>query len=414
MLKSIHKSKIYACTSKKYISKFLSDNSKELFVKTKEIRNPDHHFLGKKKVFYESKKTGIRYEYKPSDFSLQKYREFTDASIKHKKILRRLNYYLSQIPTPKYLFSKKESDYKKNAIHHIGNTKFILLDISGFFPHCSFTYVKSFFLKETGLNMKRVIKDEEGKIIREETDVADSLARLVTVPLSVKKANERYVPQGFPTSTLISFFSYKEMFDEIYKIALENNLKFSTYVDDLTFSYIDNDVNPKKIIDNVKIILEKYGHKLSEKKIKVIDIEKVIGVNKEIILPQITGLIIRRYKVRASKDMHNKMNRLFNQLNSFGNPTNAKSYLKKWQYFVSLVGIYNTIKFIEPKATEKRRIKIKRIINNNRKHFLFHISIKRIKQLKKEQQIYDAYRSGTLEKFVKKHRKVLIDYRENQ
>lgn len=34
---------------------------------------------------------------------------------------------------PEYLFSKKESDYKRNALYHIGNTKFILLDINSFF-----------------------------------------------------------------------------------------------------------------------------------------------------------------------------------------------------------------------------------------------------------------------------------------
>ena len=43
---SIYDNELYACYSKKAIAKKLS--TKNLKVYTKEIRNPDHHFLNKK------------------------------------------------------------------------------------------------------------------------------------------------------------------------------------------------------------------------------------------------------------------------------------------------------------------------------------------------------------------------------
>lgn len=405
MLKSIHKSKLYSCTNKRIIAGLLSNKTERITVKTAEIRNPDYHFLEKRKVFYKSKLTGEIFTDKPVDYSTSKYREFSDACSRHKKILKNLNYYLSEIPTPNYLFSRKDSDYKKNALYHIGSKKFILLDINSFFPNCKFTVIRNFFIKESGFNMINVI--ENGNKITYETDVADSLARLVTCPFE-NNSNKRYVPQGYPTSTLICFFAYKEMFDEINELANKYSVKFSTYVDDLTFSYNTLSVDENSFITEIKTIVKKYGHTINNKKIKYVNIEEIVGPNQDKQLPCITGVIVKRYKARASIKMHKKLNRLFSKLNSFGRIKNKNDYIKKWELYVSLVGIYNTIDYIEPAHTRKKRENIKKLINRNKKNFLFNVSIKRIKQLKWQQQIYDAYRTNTLKEFAKKHKEKLI------
>jgi hypothetical protein len=123
MKNSIYKNKLYACGGKKYAAKLLSDFTRGLFVHTRELRNVDYHFGRKGKIFYESKIDGKRYLKKPEDYSPKKYREFTDACPKRKKILQRLNWYLSQVETPKYLFSKKTAVIKKmlNIIRVIQN-----------------------------------------------------------------------------------------------------------------------------------------------------------------------------------------------------------------------------------------------------------------------------------------------------
>lgn len=369
--------------------------------------------MRKKRTFYQSKITKEIFDKKPPFYNTSKYREFNDSCNKHKKLLKQINNYLSNIETPQYLFSKKESDYKRNAIYHIGNTKFILLDIDSFFPHCKYDKVKDFFLKESGLNMIKKVKCSDGKIIRYETDVATNMAKLVTVPLS-NFEKDRIIPQGYPTSSLISFFAYKEMFDKIFEISKKYNCRFSTYVDDISFSYNEYNFNPDELINEVRSVLKEYGHSLSDKKIKIIDIEKVLEPNEKLILPLITGLTVKRYKVRASKEMHSKMNKLFSKYNSCGEPVSPKEYIQKWKCFVSLVGIYNTIEYIEPSSTKERRKHIGDIISKNKNNYALQVNIKRVLAIKYENKIFYAYKNKTLQSFIKKNKAILIDYSKNK
>ena len=163
----------------------------------------------------------------------------------------------------------------------------------------------------------------------------------------------------------------------------------------------------------MKDILQKYGHSLSKKKIKIIDIEQQLGPNEQLTLPLITGLIVKRYSVRASKKMHSKMNRLYKKFISVGEPIDADSYIKKWEIFVSLVGMFNTIEYVEPSSTKKSRTHIMKVIKQNKNNYAFHVSIKRVKLLKFEQKIYDAYKNNTLFSFIQKNRDILIDYNKN-
>ena len=406
----IYNNELYACHSKKQLAKILSN--KDLKVYTREIRNPDHHFLNKKRTFYQSKITKEIFDKKPSDYTPSRYREFSDSCEKHKKVLRQICFYLSQIDMPEYLFSKKESDYKRNALYHMGNTKFILLDINSFFPNCSFKHVKDFFAKESGLYMVKEKKDKEGNIIVCESDVADRMAKIVTVPSDFSNSRNRIIPQGYPTSPIVSFLSYKEMFDEINNIAIKYNCKFSTYVDDLSFSYKENNFNPQDLINEVNNVLSSYGHSISKRKVKMIDIEEPLSPNEQLILPLITGLTVKRYCVRASKKMHSKMNRLFNKFVSMGEPKDEFEYMDKWKCFVSLNGIFNTIEYIEPSSTKKSRDHIRRIIYENKKNYAFHIKINRVHQLNYERKIFDAYKNGTLNNFVEKYRLKLIEYKK--
>ena len=403
---TVYKNRLYACHSKQKLARLLSN--KDLKIYTKEIRNPDYHFLNKKRTFYQSKITKEIFNKKPTDYSTAKYREFSDSCTKHKKLLKQICFHLSQIKMPKYLFSKKESDYKRNALYHIGNTKFILLDINSFFPNCSFKRVKDFFAKESGMYMVKEIKDQDGKIIKHESDVADRMAKIVTVPTTTS-TTKRIIPQGYPTSPIVSFLAYKEMFDKINNIAEKYNCRFSTYVDDLSFSYKDNDLNPANLINEVRTVLNNYGHSISEKKIKIIDIEKELGPNEQLILPLITGLTVKRYCVRASRKMHSKMNKLFTKFISMGEPKNEYEYIEKWKCFISLNGMFNTIEYVEPESTKKNRIHIKRIIQKNKKNFAFHVRIQRVEQLKYERKIFDAYRNGTLNEFINKNKEKLIN-----
>ena len=111
--------------------------------------------------------------------------------------------------------------------------------------------------------------------------------------------------------------------------------------------------------------------------------------------------------------MHSKMNRLYKKFISIGEPIDADSYIKKWEIFVSLVGMFNTIEYVEPTSTKKNRTHIMKIIKQNKNNYAFHVNIKRVKFLKFEQKMYDAYKNNTLFSFIQKNRDILIDYNKN-
>lgn len=371
-LKSNNKSILYSRGSKKFIAKLLSDNDN--IITRHDLNNIERKFDKQDKEFFQSKLTKQKYRKKPINYSTKNYRKFNDACPKRKKALKKLNKFLNELPIPKYLFSKTEQGFYKNAKAHYGNTNFVLMDIKSFFPNCSFNYIKNFFVKDGGLKMS--------------PDLADKLAKLVTRPKS-NKTSIREVPQGFPTSPLICYFAYKYMFDKIYYYAKMNNLVFSTYVDDLTFSS-NIEFDKDKVINDVVKILEEYGHTSKIEKCKKFN----ISVDK--IAPTITGIWVKRYKIRASSKIFNKMTRSYMYLIST-KIVDYKTYFTSWVEFIKLNGILQTINYIEPQTKGKRQ-QIIEYVNNNKRHYIFSISPndKRFKSKKWKEKLYNAFLSGTL------------------
>ncbi len=64
---------------------------------------------------------------------------------------------------------------------------------------------------------------------------------------------------------MLAYYAYADMFAEIYDYAALNVLKFSLYVDDMTFSSKYN-FNSRLVTYEVKKILNRYGHTLKTKK----------------------------------------------------------------------------------------------------------------------------------------------------
>lgn len=271
-------SKLYNRGSKKYIADLLSDKEKNIIFTKNDLNNILYKYDKKEIIFYENKKTKKQYRREPKDYTSKKYRKFTDVPEPRKTALKKLNNYLSELSIPDYVFAKTDGGYVKNARHHRGNTNFLLIDIASFYPNCRFKEVKSFFMSGGGFKMKN--------------DLAQRMAELVTVP-EKSNAKIRVIPQGFPTSTLMSFFAYKKMFAELNKIALENDLIFSTYVDDVTFSTNNEEFDFNSILESIDKVLEKYGHKRKKEKTQ-------ICLLKNSKCPIITGIWIKRHKVRAS------------------------------------------------------------------------------------------------------------------
>lgn len=372
-----NKSILYNRGSKKFVAKLLSDEKKNIIFTKNDLNNIIYNYDKKEVVFYENKSTKKRFKKIPKDYTPKKYRKFTDVKEPRKTALKRLNYYLTQLSIPNYVFAKTDGGFVKNAKHHRGNTNFLLLDIASFYPNCTFKNVKKFFQSDGGLKMKK--------------DLAQRMAELVTSPVKMN-SKTRNIPQGFSTSTLISFFAYKSMFSEINKIAVENNLIFSTYVDDITFSTKDENFDFELFIDRIEKILNNYGHKIKKEKIKICNI--LLGK-----CPTITGIWMKRYKVRASSKIYKKLMKSYYWLIS--NPIiDSNSYINSWKKFVALNGLLETIDYIES-STQKKRDIIRNYVKKNKKNYMMQISpyIKKLSSNYWKKKIYGAYMSKNIKEF---------------
>ena len=113
-------------------------------------------------------------------------------------------------------------------------------------------------------------------------DLAWLITDLVTIPKDDN--SDGYIPTGSPSSQMIIYWAYKATFDKIFSIAEQKKLRFSLYVDDMTFSSdnpIDNNF-PKIIIK----MCAKVGLEINEEKTKYFSKNKYKSITGCIITPK--------------------------------------------------------------------------------------------------------------------------------
>lgn len=129
------------------------------------------------------------------------------------RLHRRLFDLLVRIEKPSYLHSGiKGRSYLTNANVHVGSGPLVKLDLKKFYPSMDRGWVFRFFLER----------------LRCSPDVAGLLSKLCTC--------EGHVPTGSCVSQLVAFFAAQSLFDRLNSMAESCGLKFTVYVDDLTFS----------------------------------------------------------------------------------------------------------------------------------------------------------------------------------
>jgi hypothetical protein len=133
----------------------------------------------------------------PNEYSLQKMKTLC-------RILKDLKF-------PNYIFSQKGYFYADKAHYHLGDDYLINIDIKDFYPSIHYQKVKSLYL-DMGINQKH----------------SDRLTFLTTVNNSL--------PLGFPTSPILSNLIFNELDIDLYKYSKTKSIKYSRYVDDITFS----------------------------------------------------------------------------------------------------------------------------------------------------------------------------------
>lgn len=280
----------------------------------------------------------IDYHFKTTPFELHcrngKTRIVYNPSKEYKRVLKRINYLLQRIELPNYVYGGvKGRNYILNASLHKENSYFLLIDLKDFFPSTNDYFIYKFFKNK--LNMSE--------------DIAKIMTLLVSEP-SHLEPSKRHLPQGYPTSPLLSYFCYFDMYNGIFEKAQKNSITFSCYYDDFTFSSKNKISNTfrNQIVDLI------HSYKLIVNLKKTRFCKNIKGI-------KITGTIVKKHAINVPNKLQHKMYKNFLRLLEIDNyeQTN-KDEINHLIY--SIQGSISAMKSIEPyKAHPYIQSKIKKI-----------------------------------------------------
>ncbi|MFJ3386375.1 reverse transcriptase family protein [Lysinibacillus sp. NPDC086135] len=253
-----------------------------------------------------------------------KQRDLYNPIEEHKKALRKLVKLLMQVKLPSYVFGGiQERSHIQNAFVHKRNKYIMLIDIQNFFPSTLDSYVYDLFKKKF--------------------QMADDLAKILTdfVTIQCEKKEGRYLPQGYPTSPILSYLAYADMYNELEALAVENGMIFSCYYDDLTFSA--NKFISKSLKRKCSQIIEKYQFKIHPKKSKLI-------VKKGV---EVTGVFLDELgNLKAPKKLLNKLQKSYEKVKEMDENPSDFTKIKFIDELNRLQGLIAAVKSIENRKVD--------------------------------------------------------------
>ncbi|HAE65433.1 MAG TPA: RNA-directed DNA polymerase, partial [Acinetobacter johnsonii] len=214
-----------------------------------------------------------------------------------------------------------------NAQMHVGHKAFLKIDLKDFFPSIPINWIINYF-KQQGYPPK----------------IAFYMASLCTLYNSL--------PQGAPTSPILSNIVFYNLDRILYKFSKKNNLIYTRYADDLVFSghYIS-----LKFRNFVIFLIKKYGFKVNSKKTSL-----KINAGQNIV----TGILVKD-SIFVPKKYKRKLRQEMFFIGKFGILSHiSTAKIRDPNYIYSLMGRINFVLSIEPNNNEfiEYQNHIKRII----------------------------------------------------
>ncbi len=220
------------------------------------------------------------------------------------KLQKRLNYFLQAY----YLIMKpacshgfvinysgeiERSNIVRNALPHTNKKHVLNIDLKDFFPSIKAHRVKKLFLSH---------------LFQFDENIATALAMLTTY--------NGELPAGAPSSPIISNFICYEMDNEMQNFCSQNQLNYTRYADDLTFSsdfVIGNDL----LLDIISII-NKHDFTINEKKLRL--------ANKNS-RQTVTGLVVNE-KVNVNRKLIRNVRAMIHDLKTNGIYSAAQNHFQ--------------------------------------------------------------------------------------
>ena len=183
-----------------------------------------------------------------------------------------------RVTPPSFLMSpvRRRSNID-NASAHIYSSAHRLLDIADFYPNCTASKVAWFFVS----------------VLQCAPDIVAILVWLTT--------RNGALPQGSPSSPILAYFAYEEMWSEIASITSKSGNILTVYVDDVT-------VSGERVLGStiwqVKSVLRKHGHKAKDSK-------EEARLQRPVV---VTGVVLNDCKLLLPNSQHKRRHELRKQL----------------------------------------------------------------------------------------------------
>lgn len=209
----------------------------------------------------------------------------------------------------------KGKSIRDNVRFHRGQKYVITIDIKNFFPSISEEKVFVLFI-EMGYSKP----------------VSVMLAKLCCL--------NGKLPQGAVTSPMLSNIIMKRLDKRIAAFAVKNRVRYTRYADDLTFS---GDIEPGKVINFVKKVLDADNFKINDSK------TRVMTKNQRQL---VTGSVVNE-KLQAPREVRRKIRQELYYIKKFGLASHLEklnSY--KANYLKRLLGLINYCLLLNPKDAE--------------------------------------------------------------
>ncbi|GGG99067.1 reverse transcriptase family protein [Pedobacter zeae] len=216
----------------------------------------------------------------------------------------------------------KNKSLIENVKYHKGREGVLTLDILDFFGSIKTAHVAGIF-SEMGYS----------------ANIASLLAKLCTY--------DGYLPQGAPTSPYLSNLYLKNFDDIVSKYCSENNIKYTRYADDMTFSGKEEDLNITSFIEvqlfNIGLYLNSDKSKLMKRNEKQV----------------VTGIVVND-KLQVPREDRDFIRNEVHFLTKFGlNDHLNRTLNKKANYIEHLLGKINFALHINPDDLKMKRYKAK-------------------------------------------------------
>ena len=184
------------------------------------------------------------------DFQIKKrngkYRKITAPMEEYKYLLRNLQFELkAYYNPPEYVHGFIDNkNIKTNASCHLAKQKILKIDLADFFETIS---------KQMVINLISPLDPELSD------KQVDMLSSFCTVSNSV--------PQGFPTSPIISNLIFDEIDRELWKLAQSYSITYTRYADDMIFS-TENKKIPADVYNKIFSVISNAGFYINSGKTK--------------------------------------------------------------------------------------------------------------------------------------------------